>query len=282
MTKGNFQKKPFGEDRTGIRRKRILFSLGNLGGGGAERVILNLLRHLDRSKFELHLSVVHHFGNFIDLVPEDVAVHDLKAFRVRKSFLPFICLLRRLQPDIIFSTLGYLNLAVILMKPFFPRQTKLFIRETIIVSENLRDLPFSWLWKGLYRLFYNRAEAIVCLCGTMMEDLAEHFKVSSGKMIRVYNPVDVETVRRQAGLGENPFPSFGSGPHVVAAGRLNFQKGFDLLIQAFPHLLAKKPGSRLWILGQGELEAVLKELINRMGLEGKATLVGFQQNPVLW
>jgi glycosyltransferase involved in cell wall biosynthesis len=272
--------KPIGEPEIG--KKRILFTLGTLEGGGAERVIINLLRHLDRSKFELHLAVVHHVGAFIDSVPKNIIVHDLRAGRVRNSFLPFIRLIRRLKPDILFSTLGYLNLAMIFLKPFFPRHTKLFVRETIIVSENLRDLPQAWMWKGLYRILYNKADAIICLCDSMIEDLAEHFRVNSHKMIRIYNPVDMEAVQNQADQGENPFQTSGPGPHLVAVGRLSFQKGFDRLIQDFPFLLAKKPNARLWILGKGEREKDLRDLINQLGLEEKVFLAGFQQNPFQW
>jgi len=69
---------------------------------------------------------------------------------------------------------------------------------------------------------------------------------------------------------------------VVAIGRLGSEKGFDRLIRAFSFLLAKKPNARLWILGKGELENNLKELINSLGLIEKVFLIGFQKNPFLW
>ena len=58
----------------------------NLGGGGAERVIVTLLRHLDRSCFEPHLALVEAAGPFLKEVPADVPLHDLKAKRVRRAF----------------------------------------------------------------------------------------------------------------------------------------------------------------------------------------------------
>ena len=264
------------------RRKRILFTLGNLEGGGAERVILNILKYLDRSKFELHLAVVHYFGNFIKFVPEDIAVHDLKTLRVRKSFLPFVRLIRRIKPDILFSSLGYLNLAMIFLKPFFHRHTKLYIRETSIATENLRDSSNSWLWKVLYHLLYKRADAIICSCDSMIEDLTVHFKVKPEKMIRIYNPVDIEAIQILSDQGSNPFLSHGPGPHLIAVGRLGYEKGFDHLIKEIPLLLAKKPNPRLWVLGQGKLEKDLTKLIKRLNLENVVFLIGFQQNPFLW
>lgn len=264
------------------QKRRLLFVLPNLESGGAERVVLTLLKNLDRLRYELHLAVLNNQGKFSEEVPRDVRFYDLKTIRVRKAFPTLLRLVRQLRPEILFSTLGHLNLALILLKPLYPPQTRLLVRETTIVTENLRDLPYAWAWKGLYRLLYNRAEGIICLCDSMIKDLAEHFKVSLNRMIRIYNPIDVEAVQRQAGQGENPFQSFGPGPHLVAAGRLSFEKGFDRLIQAFPALLTQKQEARLWILGQGKLEVVLKDSIRRIGLEGKVTLVGFQQNPFLW
>jgi glycosyltransferase involved in cell wall biosynthesis len=263
-------------------RRRILFVLPNLEGGGAERIIITLLKHLSTSKYDLHLAVVDHRGKFAGQVPEQVLLHDLKAVRVRKAFLSLSGLIRRLRPEVVFSTLGHLNLALILLKPFFSSRTRLLVRETIIVSENLRDVPHAWVWKGLYRLLYNRADAILCLCDSMMDDLVRNFHLSRKKMTRIYNPVDGERIEKQAVEGQNPFSSAGPGPHLVAAGRLSFQKGFDRLLQAFPALLEKKPNSRLWILGQGELENSLSSTIRQNGFEDKVRLVGFQSNPYLW
>jgi glycosyltransferase involved in cell wall biosynthesis len=92
----------------------------------------------------------------------------------------------------------------------------------------------------------------------------------------------MEAIQIQADQGENPFRLHGQGPHLVAVGRLSFQKGFDRLIKDFPFLLAKKQNARLWILGKGEREKDLRELINQLGLEEKVFLAGFQQNPFQW
>jgi glycosyltransferase involved in cell wall biosynthesis len=270
------------KDGGGRGKIRLLFTLGSLEGGGAERVIINLLKYLDRSKFELHLAVVHYYGPFIESVPGDVVLHDLKAGRVRKSFLPFIRLFRQLKPELIFSTLGYLNLAILLLKPFIPRTTKIFVRETSLVSENLQEVPFLWIWEWLYRLFYKKADCIICLCQTMVKDLTEHYNIEPGKMVCIYNPVDLAEIHILADQGLNPFSGNGQGPHILAAGRLGPEKGFDRLIRAFSSLINKKPTARLWIMGKGDREDSLKGLIRELNLQEKVFLTGFQTNPFLW
>jgi alkylated DNA nucleotide flippase Atl1 len=55
-------------------RIRVLFAIGSLAGGGSERQIVNILRHIDRSKFEPHLYLVNRTGEFLSQVPERMLV----------------------------------------------------------------------------------------------------------------------------------------------------------------------------------------------------------------
>jgi len=66
--------------RTGDRRT-IVFLIGALNGGGAERIFLTLLRHLDRNLFAPHLVLLQAEGELISEIPRDVVVHDLGGAR---------------------------------------------------------------------------------------------------------------------------------------------------------------------------------------------------------
>ena len=61
---------------------------------------------------------------------------------------------------------------------------------------------------------------------------------------------------------------------VLAAGRLAYQKGFDMLIAAFARVHAAQPGWKLKICGGGELEDPLREAVAEHGLEGVVDLAG--------
>ncbi|GAA2597417.1 hypothetical protein GCM10010435_90930 [Winogradskya consettensis] len=67
-------------------------------------------------------------------------------------------------------------------------------------------------------------------------------------------------------------------PTVLAAGRLNGQKGFDLLIEAFGQVHAEHPGWRLDIFGEGKLRARLTAQIEEAGLAGTVRLRGLTRN----
>jgi glycosyltransferase involved in cell wall biosynthesis len=259
-------------------RRKVLFLVPSLITGGAQRVFSVLLRHLDRTRFEPHLAVLQATGPYIKDIPSDVTVHDLKVSRVRYALPSIIRVIQRVRPDAVLSTLGHLNLTLIWAKPFIPRKTKLLIREAAIATSVLdQETRYPRLWKWMYRQFYRKADTIVCLSDTMVNDMAEHFRLPREQLVRIYNPVDVERICTFSEAAANPF--VGAGPHIVAASRLSRQKGFDVLLDAMPDVLARIPGASLWILGEGPLELALKEQAGRLRLDESVKFLGFQDNP---
>lgn len=263
-------------------KKKVLFVLPSLRGGGAERVIVTLLNHFDRRKFELHLALVEKEGAYLKNVPFDVPVYDLAAGRVRNAFKPLLKLIKQLKPDTIFSTQGHMNLALIFLKPFLPKEIKLIVREASIVSECLKQSKFPKLWKICYKFFYKKADLIVCQSKHMKSDLKKNFNVPELKMVHIYNPVDIKAIKERASIGSNPFSNTHSSPNIVAIGRLAYEKGFDRLIDSVPKLLKMKPNAKIWILGEGQLEAQLRQQRDRLGLHKYIEFVGFQENPYTW
>ena len=65
---------------------------------------------------------------------------------------------------------------------------------------------------------------------------------------------------------------------ILAIGRLTHQKNFPFLITAFKKINEKYPEYELQILGDGEKKSELTQLINKLNLQGKVNLLGFQKN----
>jgi glycosyltransferase involved in cell wall biosynthesis len=256
-------------------RRRVLFALPSLRGGGAERVVVTILRHLDRTRFEPHLLLVEAVGPYLGDVPVDVPVHVLAASRLRRALPDLVRNVRAVAPDVVVSTQGYLNFALLLLRRFVP-SSRLVVREVIgeRYLENSRFQPLFYRW---YLREVRRADRIVVQSDVARDEMIARVAARPGQIVRVYNPVDVERIRAQAAL--EPSPLAGPGPHVVAAGRLGHQKGFDMLLDAFASARARGVDGRLTILGEGPDRAALEGRAARLGIGDVVRFAGFVANP---
>jgi glycosyltransferase involved in cell wall biosynthesis len=264
-------------------RKKVLFLVPAFAGGvgGAERVITTLLRHIDHTRFECHLGLVQAGNAFLDGIPQEVTVHHLQVQRMPYSLTGIVKLARELKPQTILSTVSYLNVMLLLARPFLPRNTRVLIREATTPSAFIaKDTDHPRLWQFLYRRVYRWADKIICLTDAMRQEFTERFLLPPEKLVRIYNPLDVAMIQRSASAASNPYQS--PGPNLVAAGRLRKEKGFDLLVSAMALVLPKIPAARLTILGEGPDEMQLKFQADKLGLDGKIDFLGFAQNPWIY
>ena len=231
--------------------RKILFLAPSLSGGGAQRVLSTLLRHLDRDRFVLHLGLLQRSGPYLEDIPSDVVIHDLKVSRVRFALPGIVRLVWSVKPHAVLSTLSHLNAFLILFRFLLPRSTRLLVRETTTASVMfLQQNPHNpRIWHWLYRRFYKNADRIVCLSDAMVSDLVSHFAIPQEKLIRIYNPVDIERIHALASVFDSPYR--GAGPHLVAAGRLSEKRVSTFLWpRCPPFLLASRMHvSQFWERG---------------------------------
>jgi glycosyltransferase involved in cell wall biosynthesis len=197
---------------------------------------------------------------------------------MRYALPALIRLARRLRPQTILSTVMYLNVMLMLAKPFLRDRPKLLLREAVLPSAFLaHEARYPRLSKWLYRRLYPKSDCIICLFQAMVDDMVEHLGIARNKLVRIYNPVDVTKIRSLAEGSQSPYSV--SGPNVVAVGRLQHQKAYDVLLRALPAVLQAVPGARLAILGEGPLEADLKAQARTLGIDHAVDFMGFQANP---
>ena len=263
-------------------KKKILFIVPSLAVGGSQRVMLTLLENINRNLFNVSLIVVTQKGELYDQIPSDIKVVHLGCKRMLAAFNPLYQSIHKIQPDIVFSTLAYLNFTLILLKYFMASSFKLVVRESNTVSVQIKSFSHTWLWWLLYRLLYKKADKIICQSDYMLDDLIYKFSIPKEKVSRIYNPVDTLKIRKKADVDPSPFIDFGRGPHIIGVGRLVHQKGYEHILNFIPKILGKFPDVHLWILGTGELELTLKKLINELDISEHVTLVGHQKNPYTW
>lgn len=262
-------------------RRRVLFVLPSLGGGGAERAVVILLRHLNRNGFEPHLALLDSTGPYLNELPDDLTVHHLGVRHVRYAIPPLVRLMRRLRPQAAVSSLVELNMAMAAAVALMREHPKLFLREDTSVSRQFNS-QFLRPPRRLFQRLYTRADKVICVADYVLNDLADNFHIPRSKLVRIYNPVDVERVRQMAAEASNPYadaPDIGARPRFVAVGRLAKVKGFDILLEAMARARRELPQAELVILGEGPLEAELKRQAQALGLGQAVRFLGFQANP---
>ena len=90
-------------------KHRLAIVLPSARGGGAERVLLNLVQRFNRTLFSLHLIIIENSGPYLDLVPPDVQFHALGYDRVGKAIMKLAIVLRRVKPNVVMSSIGHLQ-----------------------------------------------------------------------------------------------------------------------------------------------------------------------------
>ena len=258
-----------------MKKKTLFILLPNLEPGGAEHIVITLLRYFDRSVFEITLIVLDSAsGSLRAKVPSDVQLVAMNKRRVRTALPELLALLREKKPDILFSNLSHLNLGLAMCRWWLPRKSALIVRESNVISQNVKLFPFSLLFILLYKFFYRNIDVIICQSTEMADDLRQHYHISSSQIRVVNNPVDIAFLEKRAGELTLARPA----KHVfVACGRLHYQKGFDLLLHALSGL--NRTDWVLWMIGEGELADKLQALSAELGIADRVSFMGFEENP---
>jgi glycosyltransferase involved in cell wall biosynthesis len=246
-----------------------------LGGGGSERVIITLIKYLDRAKFNITLVLGSKTGEYVKDIPKDIKVIDLKKERVRLAILPIIRIIRKGKPHIVLSTLGHLNLLIALFKPFLPKKTKFIARESNTISIRNKDESYPWAFNFLFKTIYKNFDLVICQANSMKKDLLTNFNFPQEKMVVINNPIDFDKINEFTYIKSKeslPKEKF----NLLIVGRLTYQKRVDHAIKAMQYLSDEY---HLTILGEGELELELKVLIKTLNLDKKISLRGFVSNP---
>lgn len=266
-------------------RKHILFLMGSMAGGGAERATIEILKHLDPVHYQLSLALFRLNGEYIEAIPQHVQVIDLSGHNGRHNLPRRIWSIRQMavahRPDVIISSVKGPNCDLMRASPFLSKNCRLVITEqnnTRLQLEYDGEKKLSKIKKFQVRFLYSLAHRVIAVSQGIKEDLAYNFGIPDHRIVVIQNPVDIERVQKSAKAA-----CAGSSRHneikkITAVGRLVPQKGFDDLLRAFA-LVRKQVPSTLTILGQGPLREALEHQIKYLGLDQHVKMPGFVQRP---
>ncbi|MES1940344.1 glycosyl transferase family protein [Salinisphaera sp. T5B8] len=295
----------------------IAVYIPTLAGGGAEQSMLRLAETLAERGHLVDLLVNRRAGAHADRLPNGVRLVELArhgklrgrldALRAYPGdtaallrpvllartpvmtlrYLPGLAsYLSRAQPAVLVSALFYANLLAIWARRLARVDTRLIVTEHNNLSRRIAQgrtrSAERARWRYLPELLgrvYPRADAIVAVSNGVADDLAEITQLDRAAVHTIHNPVVFpELPERAREPDDHPWFTAGAPPVVLAAGRLEAQKNFALLLDAVAVVRRQRP-LRLMILGEGSQRDALSAQAERLGIAADIELRGWVGNP---
>jgi glycosyltransferase involved in cell wall biosynthesis len=271
---------------------RVLFAVGSLELGGAERRLVELLNRLDRRRFAPALSLMEERGGLLSRVPREIPIAAFHSaghkpalpWRALGFFAPEMArtlhlrsVARRFQTQVIVgwmlqSAYEALDAARVLNVPL--------VASTVVTPD--ADLRTAFPGRSDARSRAERtmrqAAAVVTNSRDLASQVREFYRLPDDHVTAIPNLRDFDELDRQA--RETLVPRSTTAPRIVSIGRLQPQKGFLVLIAALKELhraTAQRP--EVWIVGEGAQRAELQRAIQDAGLTASVRLLGSLANP---
>ena len=141
--------------------------------------------------------------------------------------------------------------------------------------------PQSYI-HGVERWMANRAERVITCSSYMREHVADVYGLEEARIAVIPNGIDPSELVPVADL--DTLRSRFAQPHeklVLLVGRLVYEKGFQLALEARPGLVERVGHVRFLIAGSGTAEPELRAQASRLGLDGHGTFLGWIGDDVL-
>lgn len=252
--------------------KKCLLLIPRMGNGGAERVMATIANNLCREnqvrivtmtdaqsfyRLDARVEIIG-LGQSVNRKNKLTKLVSMACGGV-KGFFALRRTVKQWQPDVMLSFLQSTNMMAILLRLFG-------IRCRLAVSERCDPTERGFFDRWFERNFYSKADMIVC----QSEAVTRFFREKDrAKAVVIPNPIAADAIpARHEGQRRKT---------VVGVGRLDGQKNFKMLINAFARLQEKFSDFTLEIYGGGPQEQDLQAHIKALGLENRAHLMGVKK-----
>lgn len=263
--------------------KKILFVIENLGGGGAERVLVNLVNNMDRTKYEITVLTLLDKGVNAPNLKEDIKHINLN----RKKFKGMKLIYEFMPKEFLYNLYlkktvknGNYDLIVAYMTgvPAYIVSGAKLPKIVWIHGEYKEADGFvsSLKISGLKKI-YDRFDCIAGVSEYVCNTVDTVIKPSKKAKV-IYNTNDVEKIYR---LSTEHCELKQPDDKIVIStvGCLETSKGYDRLLNICNRLKEEKIGFYLQILGEGIERKNLEKQISDFGLNDSVALLGYCKNP---
>lgn len=267
-------------------KKKILFLIPTLSGGGAEKALFTLVNSLNPEKYEIVVQTILSRGVYEEKLAEHVQLKSIVKLKNR--------ILRKVESYLVQFVLSPKFVYRHLIKDNYDIEIA-YLEGTpvklLAASDNAKARKYTWVHIDLFNYYigkkafrniqdniecYKKYDKIFCVS----EDVRAAFYQRFGYLDNVdvqYNILDDIYIREKSKEPLNI--SKGQYPILVSVGRLCHQKGFERLINVVYRLKKNGLKCELFILGEGEEKNKLQFLIKQYDLGEYVHLIGFMKNP---
>jgi glycosyltransferase involved in cell wall biosynthesis len=241
-----------------------------------ERVVAELVRRIDRDRFETHILALEYMGEFGEGVADVAALHVAAPMPRWSMFYPraLAAQISAIAPDVVHLHSGVLYKASLAASiAGVPYQ---------IYTDHGRQNPDPWTYRAIDRRASRRIDSVVAVSARLGGQLARFLKFPDRIQV-IHNGVDTErfipgsddnVFRREIGI-EADVPVIGS------TGRLEPVKGYDVMLHAFALLRNSRetsPAPVLVLVGDGSERASLERIASDLGISDSVHFVGWRND----
>lgn len=290
-------------------KKKILFLIHTLGGGGAEKVLVNLVNNMS-DEYDITLMTIIDTGIF----KKDLNKNKIKYKTMFKVPNKISNSSNDISGSLLNKTSRFKKIMascysffwkIIPIKTLYKWKIKekydievAFLEgitaKVISASNNPNSKKYVWIHVDLQnekkseKVFLNRKQEkkcyskfdkIVCVSNVVKEKFIEKYNFDEKKVIIKYNPINDKDILEKCNEKINDMPKNKGGYTLVTIGRLQYQKGYDRLVRIAKKLKEDSISFKIYIIGVGPDEDTLKKYIIDNGLINYVELLGFKKNP---
>lgn len=261
---------------------KILFLIHDLGQGGAEKVLVNLVNNIDRSKFDISVTALFGGGINEQFLVSDIHYHAIfpKEFPGNSKFMKLltpqqlhkICVKEHYDIEI-----SYLEgPSARIVSGCDDPGTKL-VSWIHVEQHTIEKLANSFRSEKEARKCYNRFHQTICVSQYVHDDFCRILDFQKPCEV-LYNTVESDKILACANEVATELEEDGK-LRLIAVGTLKKSKGYMRLLSVVRRLRDEKYPIRLYILGIGPLQSEMEAFIRQNKLENIVTLLGYQTNP---
>lgn len=299
--------------------KKIIFVGEYMLCGGVEKSLISLLNNIDENCYSVTLLLLKKKGVLLSQIPSYVKViemnlpdderydilngkkYALKKMLREKKYIQFLKkLFRGIYINLIsnsdeqkrvnyykiidkkFSNLNeFYDIAIDYMG--YGLLNTFFVAKKIKAKKKMSWIHFEPLVGmndfGAFKDYLNYYDSLVCVSNDIRKQLNEVVPELGKKLCVFYNIIDPKYILAQAKLEVAFNDKDFKGKRILSIGRLDLQKGFDLVIPIIKKLIEESYDIKWYIIGEGNLRVELEELIRKYNLNNYIFLLGQKVNP---